>query len=220
MSQLDDMRLKLRGLPALKGPLPDFDPSSTPSTPHATFRAWLDEAISEGVVEPHAMTLSTVDEHGWPDARVLLLKNVDGRGWHFAAKSGSPKGKQIENNPHAALTFYWPQLGRQVRLRGEAHQLPDEECAEDYLMRPQASRIGAIASKQSEVLVSPDDLVKSLEIARKFLDSTPDHVAPDWKVFTLEPTTVEFWQGATDRLHKRLEFVRTEGSWNKNVLWP
>jgi pyridoxamine 5'-phosphate oxidase len=129
------LKEKLRGLPSLKGPFQDIDMAALPDTPHEAFREWLDEAIANGIKEPHAMTLSTVDEHAWPDARVLILKNIDERGWHFATKADSPKGQQIAGNCQVALTFYWPQLGRQIRLRGKAIKLPDAECAEDFLGR-------------------------------------------------------------------------------------
>lgn len=193
-----------------------------PRAPQAAFECWLNDAILQGVQEPHAMTLSTVDADGIPDARVLILKNVDHRGWHFAIKVASPKGRQLAANPQAALTFYWPALGRQIRLRGTATALPTDECAEDFATRPLGSRISAMASLQSEVLAAPGDLSRRLQEARTFLDNHPQHTEPGWRLFALMPTVVEFWQGTTDRSHQRLRYARTEkeGNWQKQMLWP
>ncbi|KAI8719463.1 Pyridoxamine 5 -phosphate oxidase [Fusarium sp. LHS14.1] len=130
------LRNQLRHLKVLEGPLSKCDFEAFPNTPQAAFELWMQEAIEARVKEPHAMTLSTVDDQGWPDARVLILKNVDTRGWHFAIKGNSPKGKQLVTNPYASLTFYWPEQGRQVRIRGRAVQLPEEECRQDFLDRP------------------------------------------------------------------------------------
>ncbi|KAE8345121.1 hypothetical protein BDV24DRAFT_171060 [Aspergillus arachidicola] len=140
MAEQDNIRTQLRNLPVLEGPFAEANFANFPDTPQDAFRMWLDEAIKAGVKEPHAMTLATVDEQGYPDARVLILKNVDERGWHFAVKADSPKAQQLEANGCAALTFYWPQVGRQIRVRGTAIQLPDAECREDFAERPFKSK--------------------------------------------------------------------------------
>ena len=218
----DTMKIKLRALPSLKGPCVEMAISDLPGTPQDAFRSWLDDAIADGIKEPHAMTLSTVDADGLPDARVLILKNVDAKGWHFAIKANSPKGRQLASNPRAALTFYWPALGRQVRLRGTAVPLSDAECADDFSSRPIGSKVSAIASKQSEVLDAPEDLEKSLNEAQDFLGKHPEHVEQGWRVFAVAPHVVEFWQGATDRQHKRLRYTSDEAgqAWKKEMLWP
>ncbi|KAB8275875.1 hypothetical protein BDV30DRAFT_224653 [Aspergillus minisclerotigenes] len=140
MAKQDNIRTQLRNLPVLEGPFAEVNFANFPDTPQDAFRMWLDEAIRAGVKEPHAMTLATVDEQGYPDARVLILKNIDERGWHFAVKADSPKAQQLEANGYAALTFYWPQVGRQIRVRGTAIQLPDAECREDFAERPFKSK--------------------------------------------------------------------------------
>lgn len=212
----------LRQLPSLKGPLPDQDINGLPSDPHVAFRLWLEEAISSGIREPHAMTLSTVDADGQPDARVLILKNVDERGWHFAIKSDSPKGRQIKHNAKVALTFYWSALGRQIRIRGKAISLPSEECAHDFLGRPLGSKVSAIASPQSQVLENENDLAERLRKAQKFLIENPEHVETGWLVYAVSPQVIEFWQGSTDRNHKRLRFTRLmdDQGWSIDRLWP
>lgn len=218
----DSLRAKLRHLSVLKGSVQDANLDALPDTPHAAFKVWLDKAIAEGVAEPHAMTLSTVDDKGWPDARVLILKNVDSRGWHFAIKADSPKGQQISTNQRVALTFYWPQQARQVRLRGQAVQLPEAECIQDFTARPLGSKVSAVASKQSQVMKSPEELARSLVEAQSMLEASPDHIMLGWKVYAVAPDVVEFWQGKADRLHERLQYVRHVGEvgWEKQHLWP
>ncbi|TFF34363.1 pyridoxal 5'-phosphate synthase [Pseudomonas sp. RIT623] len=221
---LDALPIKemLRQIPSLKAPLPDLDLSAMPATPQEAFALWLDAALAAGVREPHAMTLSTVDEQGWPDARVLILKNVDARGWHFAVKRESPKVRQIEHQPKVSLTFYWPALGRQIRLRGEAVALSAQECAEDFLGRPVSSRASAMASRQSEIMEDPQSLARRLAQAQAFLEGHPGHVEAGWQVYAVAPTVVEFWQGATDRNHKRWRYTATQGglAWSAVRLWP
>lgn len=222
MNNEQPMKEILRKIPSLKGPLTDEDLSTLPTRPHEAFRIWLMNALEAGVREPHAMTLSTVDDNGCPDARVLILKNVDERGWHFAIKANSPKGKQIDANPEVSLTFYWPDLGKQVRLRGPAVVLTPEECASDFLDRPIGSRTAAMASLQSDILEDPEDLNRRLGEAQAFLENNPDHVEKGWQVYAVAPSVVEFWQGATDRNHKRLRYNISEDgeSWVTTRLWP
>ncbi|KAH0287268.1 pyridoxamine 5'-phosphate oxidase [Aureobasidium namibiae CBS 147.97] len=217
-----DTKTLLRGLPSLKGPFRPVDLTVLPNTPQEAFHDWLQDAIDNNVKEPHAMTLSTVDEHGCPDARVLILKNVDHRGWHFAIKADSPKGKQIVNNSAVALTFYWSQLGRQIRIRGVAKELSASECAADFLDRPAGSKATALASKQSEVLTDTTTLEHNLQEAKDKIEAQPGYVAPAWKVFAVAPKTVEFWQGATDRMHQRLNYriSEGEGTWDRDIIYP
>ncbi|KAJ5778690.1 pyridoxamine 5'-phosphate oxidase [Penicillium odoratum] len=218
----DSFRTELRNTKVLQGPFPDLNFDTFPETPHDAFKLWFHEAVTAGVKEPHAMTLSTVDESGYPDARVLILKNVDARGWHFAIKADSPKGKQLESSGHAALTFYWPQVARQIRLKGKAVALSDEESALDYESRPLASRISAVASNQSQILSGRGALTRSLaETEAKMLDY-PLIGVNKWRVYALMPHAVEFWQGSDTRLHQRLRYVYEEGEnkWQRNLLWP
>jgi pyridoxamine 5'-phosphate oxidase len=219
----NSVRKQLRALSVLKGSPttpPGFE--SFPATPHEAFERWLSEAITYGVVEPHAMVLSTVSEDNAPDARVLILKDVDSRGWHFAIKAASTKGEQIANNSQVALTFYWKEQARQIRLRGRAQQLPEEECAKDFADRPRDSKISAVASKQSAVLASRDELLEAVEEKKRtFSDEAEGVAALGWKVYAVAPEVMEFWQGSQDRLHHRLRYeVGDGGQWEKQLLWP
>ncbi|KAJ5679597.1 pyridoxamine 5'-phosphate oxidase [Penicillium macrosclerotiorum] len=222
MTDDNSFRVKLRSTKVLEGPFPEVNFETFPGNPHDAFKLWFDEALEAGVREPHAMTVSTVDDQGWPDARVLILKNVDARGWHFAIKADSPKGKQLAANSHAALTFYWPQLARQVRLRGKAIELPEAECVQDYNSRPLASKISAMASRQSEILLNQETLRQSVVETEAHFSKDPSLGAKKWKVYAVTPEAVEFWQGDASRLHKRLQYVydATDNKWQKHGLWP
>ncbi|WP_431823550.1 pyridoxine/pyridoxamine 5'-phosphate oxidase [Burkholderia sp. F1] len=217
---MPDMRDMLRGLKSLPGPYQPFDPVQAPAEPVALFAEWLRMAIDAGMREPHAMTLSTVDEDGNPDARVLILKNVDEHGWHFAITRTSPKGRQIAHRPRAALTFYWPLLGRQVRIRGRVHDMGPAAQAADFLARPPGSRAGGLVGRQSEVLAAEHELDDALAAQLARLRDAPDLVAPHWAVYAVEPDTVEFWQGSEERRHTRLRYVRVTDGWHVERLWP
>ncbi|CAD0084605.1 unnamed protein product [Aureobasidium vineae] len=213
----------LRGLPSLKGPSRPLDLFTLlPSSPREAFTDWLKDAVDNNVKEPHAMTLSTIDEHGYPDAKVLILKNLDGRGCHLAIKADRPKGKQIMHKPAVALTFYWPQLGCQICIRGQASQLSAEESAKDFAERPMGSKITVLASKQSEVLEHHDALGDGHRKAQEKIKAEPDFVSPAWTVFAVAANSVEFRQGATDRMHQRLRYeTSNDGSgWEKHVPYP
>ncbi|KAL1608478.1 hypothetical protein SLS60_003420 [Paraconiothyrium brasiliense] len=216
------MKSILRTLSSLKGPFPITNLADLPATPHSAFRLWLEDAIEQGEKEPHAMTLSTIDAYGHPDARVLILKNVDSRGWHFATKATSPKGSQIAVNSFVSLTFYWPQLGRQIRIRGRALELPASESADDFLERPDGSRISAVASKQSDVLLDGNTLENEIAKAKRLIEDTPGYVTPEWRVYAVDPVSVEFWQGAEDRKHQRIRYAKEIGDdeWTRAALYP
>ncbi|OGE49085.1 hypothetical protein PENARI_c023G05358 [Penicillium arizonense] len=221
---IDDtsFRTELRTTKVLEGPFPDLSFDTFPPTPQDAFKNWFHEAVAAGVREPHAMTVSTVDKEGCPDARVLILKNVDSRGWHFAVKADSPKGKQLAGNGSAALTFYWPLLARQVRVKGRAVALPGEESAMDYAARPVASKVSAIASEQSEILVDRRDLERKLVATKEALRRDSMAGVEKWRVYAVDAHAVEFWQGHASRLHQRLQYVwsKDDCKWVKQLLWP
>ncbi len=214
------MKTELRALASLAGPYPPFDAEAAPDDPRDLFSSWLREAIVSGIREPHAMVLSTTDENGAPDARALILKNLDARGWHFATSGNGPKGSQIAANPYVALTFYWAALGRQVRLRGIAFPAGEPERAADFRARSPAARAAALAGRQSQPLYARPDLHAAIATQARRLEAEPDLVAPNWQLFIVMPHEVEFWQGAEDRLHHRLLYRREKPGWLRESLWP
>jgi pyridoxamine 5'-phosphate oxidase len=210
----------LRGWPSFPEELPTFDPLEAPRTPQQLFLNWLDEA-GEHVLAPHAVTLSTVDSEGAPDARVVILKDVDHAGWYVASSAESPKGVQLAKDPRAALTFFWPGRGRQVRLRGPVSTTSAEVSADDFRNRPPASRTEALIGRQSEILRHPDDLLRAAEDAARRVAEDPDVVAEAWTRYLVTPDSVEFWQASHDRRHVRLRYRRGDGEdWVREQLWP
>jgi pyridoxamine 5'-phosphate oxidase len=151
-----DTAARLRGIPSLTGASPSAMPEPAPSTPEALFLAWLDEALDTGVAEPLAMTVSTVDADGVPDARVLLLKDVDASGWAFASERSSAKGIQLASAPVAALSFWWQAVRRAVRVRGRVVEADAAESLADFDARPASSREGRDGSDWVLWRVVPD----------------------------------------------------------------
>lgn len=216
----DGGRTYLRGLPALTGNGPDFDTNNAPAEPVSLFITWMHDAVTAAVPEPHAMTLSTVDAQGFPQARVLILKAVDERGWHFAVSSISQKGRDLSANPRAALTFYWPGLVRQVRVGGVVVNDGTEASALDFLARPLGSRAMALTLRQSQPLTDRAELTAEIDKAHRKLSDNPDLVPDEWVSYAVRPHYVEFWQGAADRRPQRLRYERNRGFWVRNRLWP
>ncbi|HWD01093.1 MAG TPA: pyridoxal 5'-phosphate synthase [Amycolatopsis sp.] len=211
--------VSLRGWPSFPEQLPSFDPDSAPDTPESLFLEWLTEA-GEHVLAPHAVTLSTVDGDGHPDARVVILKDVGPDGWAVATSSDSPKGRQLAAHPHAALTFFWPGRGRQVRVRGTFAPASAAVSAADFLARPPASRVEAFIGHQSEPLPDPAKLTEAAEAAAEWVAANPDAAPETWTRYLLTPTVAEFWQAAPDRRHVRLRYLRERGKWTRERLWP
>ncbi|WP_158880101.1 pyridoxine/pyridoxamine 5'-phosphate oxidase [Amycolatopsis anabasis] len=209
----------LRGWPSFPEELPDFDPGDVPARPHELFLAWLTDAGAHALA-PHATTLSTVDADGVPDARVVILKDVDAAGWSVASGSDSPKGLQLAANPRAALTFFWPVRGRQVRVRGRVAPAAPEVSAADFRARPLASRVEAFIGRQSEVLDDPADLLAAAAEAERRVSEDPDLVPPGWTRYLVVADSVEFWQARHDRRHVRLRYRRADGDWLRERLWP
>ncbi|OIK24304.1 pyridoxine/pyridoxamine 5'-phosphate oxidase [Streptomyces malaysiense] len=200
--------------------LPPFDPGTAPPTPLPLFTSWFAEAVDAGQTEPHTMTLATVDEEGRPDARIVMLHGADPDGWSFATHATSRKGRALEARPYAALTFYWPVLGRQVRVRGPVAAAAPEESQADLRARSTGALAAALTGHQSEELGSADELRRASAAAWTEARENPALPAPTWTLYRLRPDTVEFFQGAADRAHVRLEYRSTGFGWSRGLLWP
>ncbi|WP_078058709.1 pyridoxine/pyridoxamine 5'-phosphate oxidase [Mycolicibacter icosiumassiliensis] len=206
------------------GAAPEFDPAQAPADPVALFIQWLLHAVDSGVVEPHAMTLSTVEAAGTggarPSARVLILKDIDAAGWHFGVSSASRKGAELARNPAVSLTFYWPTLGRQVRVDGTALPDPPPVTADDFLARSDGARAMVLTGRQSEPYTDPAELTEALAKARLELERSPALVPVEWVSYAVRADAVEFWQADPTRRHRRLRYERDGTSWSTTLLWP
>lgn len=216
----DAIRQKLRDLKVLQGPFQPFEPDAAPADPRDLFLEWLDIAIAHDVPEPHAMTLSTVDADGLPDARVLILKNVDEDGFHFAISAASRKGRQLATRPQAALTFYWHKLARQIRVRGRVRDLGEEAGAADFTARPVGSRAAGMLGRQSDVLAEEAELETALADAMRHVQNDPHAVSPFWRLYAVSVEEIEFWQGTASRRHLRLRYRQDGNGFVRERLWP
>jgi pyridoxamine 5'-phosphate oxidase len=185
--------------------------------PLVTFHEWFEEARAAGVEVPEVMTLATAGADGRPSARMLLLKSADERGFTFFTGYESRKGRELADNPRAALVFYWRLLGRQVRVEGAVRKLSQEESDAYWATRPLRSRAAAAASRQSEPIESRDAL--EAEFERQLALGEPPR--PErWGGYVLEPELIELWQHRDDRLHERLMFTRAREGWRRELLSP
>ncbi|MFD5424049.1 pyridoxal 5'-phosphate synthase [Streptomyces sp. NPDC127084] len=210
----------LRSLRVWGTELPAFEPGSAPAEPLALFHRWFAEAAAAGQPEPHTMTLATVDEDGRPDLRTLMLHDADARGWHFASHATSVKGRQLAARPDAALGFYWPAQGRQIRVRGRVATGTPEDAYADLHARSTGALAAALVGHQSEVLGSHAELLSASDAAWERANTEPEAMADTWTVYVLEPSEVEFFQGDARRRHVRLRYRREGDSWQRELLWP
>lgn len=189
--------------------------------PFVTFAAWFAEAKDAGLVEANAMTLATADADGHPSARVVLLKEVDDRGFCFFTNYAGRKGRELAVNPWAALCFWWGPLERQVRIEGQVEKLSEAESDDYYHSRPRGARLGAWVSAQSQVIPNRQVLEDRLaQLEAEYADHDPPR-PPYWGGYRLVPTAFEFWQGGLHRLHDRLHYtLQPDGSWRLERLSP
>jgi pyridoxamine 5'-phosphate oxidase len=199
-----------------------LDVASVDPDPIAQFRRWFHAAESAGVPKVNAMTLATATADGRPSARIVLLKEVDDRGFVFYTNYESRKGDELGANPRAALVFYWDSLDRQVRVEGVVERVTAAESDAYFAVRPRPSRIGAIASPQSRVIAGRAELeAKVAEIERAVGGSDP--ARPEhWGGYRVVPELVELWQGQPSRLHDRVRYTRAPGDagWTRERLAP
>jgi len=188
--------------------------------PIAQFSKWLDEAIAAQMPEPTAMSLATVNANGKPSSRIVLLKQFDGAGFVWYTNYASRKGHELDDNAHAALLFHWVELERQVRIEGKVLQISAVESDAYFNSRPLGSRLGAIASAQSEPIADRTALEQRFTAAEAEYGLQPSR-PPHWGGYRLEPDYLEFWQGRRSRLHDRIAYrLESATTWTRQRLQP
>lgn len=191
------------------------------SDPFLQFRSWLKEAMQAEVLEVNAMCLSTLGKDGFPNSRIVLLKELD-QGFVFFTNYESSKGKELESYPKASLTFFWAEIERQVRIVGTVSRISAEESDAYFLSRPFGSQLGAWASPQSQVIATREVIeTNQIELENKFSESTIVR-PPHWGGYRLVPHRIEFWQGRPSRLHDRICYEKDQAttSWKIARLAP
>ncbi len=198
-----------------------LDITSVDKNPITQFERWFEEALAAQIAEPTAFTLSTVTEDGRPSGRIVLLKGVENEKFVFYTNYQSAKGKELGNNPACSLTFFWPDLERQVRIEGIASRV-DVATSEKYFQsRPRESQIGAWASPQSSIISGREILDERVKELQKKFDAVDKLPKPNqWGGYEIEPNEIEFWQGRSNRLHDRIVFFKTDGKWQTHRLAP
>jgi len=198
-----------------------LDQATVDKNPIAQFEKWFHEALEAEVLEANAMTLSTVTESGRPTARIVLLKGIEQNKFLFYTNYQSQKGKELDNNPACALTFFWPELERQVRIEGISERLESSVSEAYFQSRPRSSQIGAWASPQSTIIKDRSLLeVRAREIEKRFAGNEILPKPNQWGGYAIEPFEIEFWQGRPSRLHDRIVYYKSENQWVIHRLAP
>ena len=189
--------------------------------PFDLFKSWMTDAL-EQISEPNAFVLSTVNTEGKPSSRVLLLRDLDDKGFNFFTNYNSQKSQDIESNPYVCMNFFWYESERQVRVSGRIEKLPSESSEDYFNSRPYESKIGAWASKQSKELSSRNELMNLIKQFKKKYNDEDNVPRPGhWSGWNLSPTSIEFWLDGDNRIHERLKYTKDKSNnWIKFLLNP
>jgi len=190
------------------------------SDPVTQFKAWLKQAIDAEIKDPTGMVVSTVDEHGQPSQRMVLLKQVDHDGFCFFTNYGSKKASDIGKNPLVSLHFPWHMLDRQVKICGRAEKMTKKESLDYFMSRPRESQLAAWASEQSNRIPSRQLLMQQIDVMKRKFQAGDVPLPEFWGGYRVTPSSIEFWQGGEHRVHDRFRYDRDGDHWNINRLSP
>lgn len=198
-----------------------LDEKSINASPFKQFETWFNEALTANVLEANAMTLATVSANNRPSARIVLLKGFTDQGFTFYTNYQSSKGKDLIENPYCSLSFFWPELERQVRIEGVSERVSAAESDAYFNSRPRESRLGAWTSPQSSVIASRQILEERYKtIEKQYAGQDVIKRPTQWGGYLVKPFLIEFWQGRPNRLHDRIQFTLVDGSWKVSRLAP
>ncbi|MDC0473107.1 pyridoxamine 5'-phosphate oxidase [Pelagibacteraceae bacterium] len=185
------------------------------------FKKWFDKAKNTEINDPNAVALATSNSKNQPSVRMVLLKGLSDQGFVFYTNFNSKKGNDLNNNQNASMCFHWKSLRRQVRIIGEVKKVSDTEADEYYNSRSYGSRISAWASSQSQPMDSREVLVKKIEeFKKKYPDESKVPRPPHWSGWRIQPNQIEFWLDGENRVHERLNFIKKNEKWIKEILYP
>ncbi|MFZ9981130.1 MAG: pyridoxamine 5'-phosphate oxidase [Cyclobacteriaceae bacterium] len=191
------------------------------SDPLNQFSIWFNEAVKAQINEPNAMHLATITVDGRPSGRMVLLKGLQPEGFTFYTNYQSNKGKELDHQPACCLTFFWPELERQIRIEGVTERLSEQVAEQYFQSRPRGSQIGAWASPQSAVIKNRKILEDRMhDLATKFGDTNPIQKPRQWGGYLVRPFLIEFWQGRSNRLHDRIRYLLAGDKWEIRRLAP
>lgn len=197
-----------------------LDEKQVDENPIAQFEKWFKEAVEAKVNEPNAMTICTATIEGKPSARIVLLRNFNENGFVYYTNYNSRKGLEIQANPQCALLFFWPELERQVRIDGSIEKQSAEDSDLYFRTRPRTSKLGAWTSEQSKVIANRDILESEYEKFSAMFPGEEVPRPPHWGGYTVNPSTIEFWQGRPSRLHDRILYTKENKAWKIERLAP
>ncbi len=198
-----------------------LEENDLPESPFMLFSNWFKEVEEKGgVEEANAMTITTAGVDGFPKARIVLLKHFDDKGFVFYTNYNSEKGKAIANNNKVCISFFWPNLERQIIIKGVAEKIDKEKSLKYFRSRPRGSQIGALASNQSEIILSRTELENKLKSLEDEYQDKEIPMPDSWGGYQIQPVEFEFWQGRPNRLHDRIRFFIKDHNWKTTRLSP
>lgn len=218
MGDISDYKNKKNLHRDYQGPL--LTQEEVDTDPIKQFETWFQKALGNDLTDANAMTLATASQNGIPSARTVLLKEFDSSGFRFYTNYESRKGKELIENPQAALCFYWAELNRQIRIEGSVKKVPKGDSAAYFAKRPRNSQLSAWASKQDNVLSSRDELEEDFKKVKKRFEGRDVELPDYWGGFILQPNSIEFWQGRPSRLHDRILYTKKDNNWKISRLSP